>query len=420
MQRIGSLFTGARWRKRDADGAVQTQVLNRRVISSRKASSMDWINPLCILGLLAIGMLFLYSAQLHAGTVNWKKHGVGLALGAFVYLGMARTDYKRLLVPSYWLYGLGVLLLLAVLTPLGKEVYGCRRWLNFKFFLLQPSELAKIGTLVLACSLLARTRLGSVSTSFKALGRLLGLVALPVGLIILQPDLGSALVFPPILFALLYTAGVSKRFFLACLLVGFFLLGLVALDMRAYKARRFEGKNSPALLPMKDYQRNRILVFIAPELVDPKGIHVSWNLRQSLICVGSGGFWGKGWTQGTQAKLGYLPQSVAHNDFIFSVLAEEKGLVGGLIVLVLYAILLFNTLRVAALARDRFGLLLATGVSVLFMVHLFVNIGMTLGLMPITGIPLPFISYAVTFLMSCCFLQGIVQSVYRFRRTQSE
>jgi rod shape determining protein RodA len=132
--------------------------------------------------------------------------------------------------------------------------------------------------------------------------------------------------------------------------------------------------------------------------------------------VGSGGLSGKGWTDGTQARLGYLPRAVAHNDFIFSVIAEEKGFLGSITVLSLFGLLLFNGIRIAGLSRDRFGTLLALGVTVLFMVHVFVNIAMTIGLVPITGIPLPFISYGGTFVLSCCLLQGLVQSVYRFRK----
>jgi len=167
-------------------------------------------------------------------------------------------------------------------------------------------------------------------------------------------------------------------------------------------------------VPLHDYQRNRILSFVDPDKIDPMGI--GWNQRQSLISVGSGGLTGKGWTEGTQARLGYLPRAVAHNDFIFSVIAEEKGFLGSITVLSLFGLMLFNGIRIAGLSRDRFGTLLALGVTVLFMVHMFVNIAMTIGLVPITGIPLPFISYGGSFVLSCCFLQGLVQSVYRFRK----
>jgi rod shape determining protein RodA len=243
-------------------------------------------------------------------------------------------------------------------------------------------------------------------------------------LILLQPDLKSAIVLPPMVFSMLYVSKLSARFFAAA--VGAFLLivGLVTWDTvryenfmesHGYSYMADRGKyESQTWVPLHDYQRNRIISFVSPDKIDPMGI--GWNQRQSLISVGSGGLTGKGWTEGTQAQLGYLPRSVAHNDFIFSVIAEEKGFLGSLTVLGLFGIVLFNGIRIAGLARDRFGTLLAIGVTVLFAVHVFVNIAMTIGLVPITGIPLPFISYGGSFVLSCCLLQGLVQSVYRFRK----
>jgi rod shape determining protein RodA len=225
-------------------------------------------------------------------------------------------------------------------------------------------------------------------------------------------------------FAMLYVSNLSTRFFAAAVGVFALLVGVVALDTWRYGAfleenhltpQAARGKFEPhSFLPLHDYQRERVLSFVAPDKVDPMGI--GWNQRQSLISVGSGGLAGKGWTEGTQAKLGYLPPAVAHNDFIFSVIAEEKGFLGSIAVIGLFGVVLWNGIRIAGLARDRFGALLALGVTVLTAVHVFVNIAMTIGLVPVTGIPLPFISYGGTFLLSCCLLQGLVQSVYRFRR----
>jgi rod shape determining protein RodA len=245
-------------------------------------------------------------------------------------------------------------------------------------------------------------------------------------LILLQPDLKSAIVLPPMVFSMLYVSRLSTRFFAGALGAFMVLVGLVALDASGYVKFVQENKldfmrdkgryQETSWLPLKDYQRNRILTFAAPDIIDPQGTGDAWNLNQSLISVGSGGLTGKGWTQGTQAQLGYLPPAVSHNDFIFSVIAEEKGFLGSLTVLGLFGIVLINGIRIAGLARDRFGTLLAVGVTVLFAVHVFVNIAMTIGLVPITGIPLPFISYGGSFVLSCCLLQGLVQSVYRFRK----
>jgi rod shape determining protein RodA len=226
-------------------------------------------------------------------------------------------------------------------------------------------------------------------------------------------------------FSLLFVSNLEKRFFVAAILAFVVAVGVVAWDSYNYNSYLTETGKAPrdargeyqerSWLPyLKDYQRERIMSFALPDKFDPTGS--GWNLRQSLITVGSGGLAGKGHANGTQAKLGYLPRAVAHNDFIFSVLAEETGFLGSVTVLGLFGLVLANGVRIAGMARDRFGALLAIGVTTLFAMHVFVNIGMTIGLVPITGLPLPFLSYGGSFLLSCCILQGLVQSVYRFRR----
>jgi rod shape determining protein RodA len=226
-------------------------------------------------------------------------------------------------------------------------------------------------------------------------------------------------------FSMLYVSKLSPRFFVGALGAFLLLLGAVTWDMvryvnymdtnqKSYSRDKGAFEDSTLFrLPLHDYQRNRLLSFVNPDKFDQ---NIGWNQRQSLISVGSGGLTGKGWTEGTQAQLGYLPRSVAHNDFIFAVIAEEKGFLGSLTVLGLFGIVLFNGIRIAGSARDRLGALIALGVTALFTVHVFVNIAMTIGLVPITGIPLPFISYGGSFVLSCCMLQGLVQSVWRFRR----
>jgi rod shape determining protein RodA len=288
----------------------------------------------------------------------------------------------------------------------------------------QPSEFAKVAVLFATASILTGSKLGTVADSLQVLFKLALAVGIPMLLIIAEPDLGSALVIAPMVFAMLFASNLSLRFFGGALGVFALIIGVVALDVWNY-SNYMESNNlsftrdrgayeKHSFLPLKDYQRNRVLAFALPDKVDPTGI--GWNSRQSLISVGSGGFMGKGWTEGTQAKLGYLPPAVAHNDFIFSVIAEEKGFLGSITVVGLFGVVLWNGLRIAGLARDRFGALLALGVTVLLAVHVFVNIAMTIGLVPVKGIPLPFISYGGTFVLSCCLLQGLVQSVYRFRR----
>jgi len=387
--------------------------------------NFDRITPVCMVVLSLFGVFFIYSAQMASGRAQWQQQLVYLALGAVLYLVTAFLDYRIWLRYAHWVYLAGVILLLLVLIPgIGTtHGMGARRWIDVGIA-FQPSEFAKVAVLFITASILTGSRLGTVRDSFQVLLKLALAVGMPMLLIIAEPDLGSALVIAPMVFAMLFISNLSLRFFAGALGVFALLVGIVALDVWRYSnfmddnnldySRDRGAYESHSFLPLKDYQRNRVLAFALPDKVDPMGI--GWNSRQSLISVGSGGVTGKGWTEGTQAKLGYLPRAVAHNDFIFSVIAEEKGFLGSITVVGLFGVVLWNGLRIAGLARDRFGALLALGVTVLIAVHVFVNIAMTIGLVPVKGIPLPFISYGGTFVLSCCLLQGLVQSVYRFRR----
>ena len=390
----------------------------------------DWLTPLAILALSGFGIAFIYSAQLSVHGSDWVKQVVFLGLGALVYAGVAMIDYRFWLGIAHWIYFLAMVPLVFVLVPgIGSEVYGSQRWINLGFFSFQPSETAKVAALLITASTLIRNEIGTIQQSLGVLGKLALAVGLPMLLVLLQPDLKSAIVLPPMVFSMLYVSKLSVRFYAAALGAFVLLVSIVAWD--SYNYVRFmdshgyfnvERKNRSikyediSWVPLHDYQRDRILAFAAPEKVDPSGTGITYNRTQSLISVGSGGLTGRGWQEGTQAQLGYLPRSIAHNDFIFSVISEELGFLGSITVLGLFGLVLFNGIRIAGLARDRFGTLLALGVTVLFLVHVFVNIAMTIGLVPITGIPLPFISYGGSFVLSCCLLQGLVQSVYRFRK----
>jgi rod shape determining protein RodA len=375
--------------------------------------------------LITVGIFSIHSAQNYPMNNQWKAQIVWAVLGLLFYFGMAFTDYKLFLKNGHWIYFFSIILLLFIFTPLGWRRFGATRWLRVGGVVIQPSEIAKLGTLVMGAGILARSKIGKLRDSLQAIGNVFLVFGIPATLIVLQPDLGSSLPFLLIAFALLFVSEVPNKFFISILSLLLLLGCLVAWDAYAYHLFLDKHQLNPqtsigqfekiSLLPLKDYQRNRIIAFVAPDIVDPRGVGISWNLRQSLIAVGSGGMAGKGRGKGTQAKLGYLPQSVATNDFIFSVIAEEYGFIGGMFVLLIYAIMMANGLRIACTARDRFGLLLAVGISVLLLIHVCVNVGMTLGIMPITGIPLPFISYGGSFMVVCCILQGIVQSICRFR-----
>ncbi|MFA6288022.1 MAG: rod shape-determining protein RodA [Opitutaceae bacterium] len=406
-------------------GTLRTPLDLLSVFKTTTRERFDWITPVVLLILSAIGVAFIYSAQLATHQNDWLKQLLWLTSGAGLYIAVSLIDYRFWLSFSHWFYFGCIVALILVITPgVGTQRFGAQRWLDLGLFTLQPSEPTKAAVLLVVAGILVRSKVGTIANSLGTLWKLALAAGVPIFLILLQPDLKSAIVLPPVVFSMLYVSNLSTRFFAVALGAFLILVGLVALD--SYKYTQFmdahkysymndKGKFEPhGILPLHDYQRNRIISFVDPQKYDPADI--GWNQIQSTISVGSGGLAGKGWTQGTQAQLGYLPRAVAHNDFVFSVIAEEKGFLGSLTVLGLFGILMFNGIRVAGLARDRFGTLIAIGVTVLFAVHVFVNIAMTIGLVPITGIPLPFISYGGSFVLSCCLLQGLVQSVYRFRK----
>jgi len=405
----------------------------------------DWIAPVCMVLLWLIGISFIYSAQSYnideipVLKQFWIRQIIFGIVGFGVYAAIARADYDIFLRYAHIIYIFSVLLLIPLVLkeyfnipiPFVESRFNSTRWINFKFFSIQPSEIAKIGTCIMCASILARSKVGTIKTSIKVLIKLGVVFFIPILLIFLQPDLGSTLVFPPMVFAMLYVSKLSKRFFGTALAAFCICVSVVAIDIAGYanflssqnmdpsEAARLNayGGSSSILPPLKDYQRNRILAFVAPDVIDPRGLGVSWNQRQSLISVGTGGLWGKGHAQGTQAKLGYLPSDVAYNDFIFSVIAEESGFVGGsAVVILLTSIVIFSCMRSARLSRDRFGQYLSIGIAAALMTHVFINIGMTIGIMPITGVPLPMLSYGGSFILTCCILLGLVQSVYRHRQ----
>ena len=390
----------------------------------------DLLNPICILTLCLVGLLFIYSAQISYEGGHWKRQMFWVIIGLGFYNAVSIINYKIFLEYAHIIYILGIvgLILTMPFSPISYEDMGARRWIDLWLTRVQPTEGAKIGTLIMAASILARSEIGTVKDSLFVLAKVSGVFLLPMLLIFLQPDLGSTLVFPPMIFALLYISRLSEKFFMSAFAAFVLSLAVLAADIYGYsqhlEAQREVSRSNSEVkiddyqswLPIKNYQRNRILTFVAPDVVDPSGTGASWNANQAKISAATGGLSGKGLFKGTQAQLGYLPQAVAHNDFIFSVIAEETGFLGSAFVLGLFCLMVANGIRIAGLARDRFGMQLAIGVSILFLVHFFINIGMTIGITPITGLPLPFLSYGGSFVLSCFILQGLVQSVYRHRK----
>jgi len=380
--------------------------VNKRVQTwVRFLTAQDGLAILLVAGLLGAGLTFIYSA-------SWRGEETGIvgawfskqiwwaALGAGGALTLAATDYKFWIRHAGWLYLASLVLLALVFVPgIGRKVYGAYRWLVILGVPVQPSEFAKVTTVLLLARVLASPVLQR--RSFGTVLLALGLMALPFGLILEEPDLGTAMVLVPTTVCMLFAAGCALRY-----LIGLGLLG----------AGGVAAALSPlAKLFLDDYQHERIATFLDPSR-DPLGS--GWNALQSAIAVGSGGFSGKGFLNGTQNVLGFLPRTVSPTDFIFPVIAEETGFIGASVLLLAFAALLTCYLRTAWTARDPAGSLLATGIAGLLFCHVFVNVGMTIGLLPITGLPLPFVSSGGSFMVSTLAGFGLVQSVHvrRMRR----
>jgi len=396
----------------------------------RRESRIDRLQIAALLGLMVLGTIFVYSATMvNESAVSapfynhtWFRQIIWYALGIGAAAGLCFVDYHTIARWSFVLYGITILLLVAVLIPgIGKtHSWGARRWLDLGPFQGQPSEFAKLAFILAQAHFLSRPvgELHELATLWKSLG----LMLLPFVLILKEPDLGSALVLLPTGLAILFVAGIPRRY-LARLLGGVGLLGALFVADVLFAPPSLQIK-------LEDYQRRRLLVYFGKEYPLSSGASKmerersrrqqsddSLNVRQALISVGSGGLTGKGWRQGTQNALGYLPRPVAHNDFIFSVIAEESGFVGSVIVLTLYGVVLFCGIRIAGQARDRLGKMMAVGVVALLFSHVFINIGMNIRIMPVTGVPLPLLSYGGSSVLGSLIAMGILQNVYIHRKT---
>ncbi len=341
-----------------------------------------------VLLICGLGLLCLYSASLQRGSEFVVRQLWWVVLGAVVCWAMARIDYHRWLEAAYLGYGLA-LVLLAAIPLVGRTTMGASRWIDIAGVSVQPSELAKLATIfVLARRLAVAEGLGT-SLAWSRIISALAIAAVPALLIFKEPDLGSATVVLALTVGMLWVAGMSRRQGLT--------LAAIAL----------------VLLPvgwhvLKPYQRARLLVFTNPN-VDPLG--AGYTIIQSKIAIGSGGLVGKGWLAGTQNQLNFLPER--HTDFIFSVIGEEWGFAGTLVVIGLFAWLIWRGCDIARQQQDRFGRLLATGVVVALGYQMVVNIGMVSGMLPVVGVPLPFISYGGSSMVTTFLAVGLLESVRR-------
>ena len=346
-----------------------------------------------IISLTLLGIIVIGSAA--PGQNYQMKQLIGMILGAIIMLALSVIDY-RFLLNLHWIeYGVCVFLLILVLIPgVGKNVKGAQRWIPIgsdSGINIQPSEFAKLIMIICLARLLSTNHTGF--KTWKSLIPVAGMMFLPTILIFIQPDLGTSLVFAAIAFGMLYICGLRME------LVKRALIALVVM----FPVIWFFVLNS--------YQKMRILVLFNPS-VDPYGS--GYHVIQSKISIGSGGFLGQGLFEGTQSQLNFLPEN--HTDFIFSVIGEELGFIGAIFVIFLYFVLLYRTIMISRSSGDSFGSLLACGIFSMWLFQVFINVGMTLGIMPVTGIPLPFMSYGGSALVMNLLCVGILMNIYLRRK----
>ena len=394
------------------------------VLANLSKLRIDLLMAFCLFGLMLFGSIFILSASVEQYETNdlvdtyFFRQVIFYFFGILIGFLFIIIDYHKLSGYAQTFYWATILLLILVLIPgVGEVRFGARRWFDLGITLIQPSEFAKLAFIFALADFLTRPNEEMLMPGvfFKAIG----MTALPFLLILKQPDLGSSLVFFPIGTAMMFVAGVRLLFLIKFL--GFFSFLAVFVVLNALYAP------NDWRIPLNEYQRHRLLVYFNKDFASADATPAerrqaqklqrsrTHNIRQAEISVGSGGLIGKGWGQGPQTRLGYLPKGVAHNDFIFSVISEETGFLGSMAVLSLYAILLLKGMQIADQARDRLGKLLAVGVVAMIFCHVFVNIGMHLRLMPVTGIPLPLLSYGGSSVLSSLMAIAVLQNVKTHR-----
>jgi len=438
-------------------------------MSSERSKALLTVDPLLavsVVGLMTIGVLFIFSSGVNSNGVLLSSEYLKQLLWAVVALGVmisfSYINYNLLRDLSLWIYILFLFLLVLTLI-FGKVVNGAKAWIGVFGIGGQPSEFAKIATILFLSRFLANKR--ADIHQGKVLFQAFLIVAVPMLLIIRQPDTGTTLVFVPIFLMILFLGGAKVRHIMYVALIGILsvvmalipfvekiiyhesagigallndikfiaivggillaIVGVAVFGLQKYKRRVFYWLGyvfSIILISLvaadllravlKDYQVMRFIVFLDPS-VDPKGS--GWNLIQSITAIGSGGFFGKGFLSGTQSHYRFLPMQ--STDFIFSILGEEWGFIGAFAVFGLFLLLLLRMLYIMQVIKDNFGVLVISGFVAMFFTHMMVNIGMTVGIMPVTGIPLYFLSYGGSSLIAGAMAVGITMNVYnrRFR-----
>ncbi len=395
-------------------------------------AEVDWLLWAACAGLTLFAGVMIRSVELNQGLTDWWQHWLTGGIGLLLSIIFARCRYERLIQWRWVIYGVTNLALIAV-QIIGTTALGAQRWINVAGFHVQPSEFAKVGIIITLAALLQELR----EPKLIDMIRILAIAGVPWGLVFIEPNLGTSLVFGAITIGMMFWGNIHPGWLIllvspvfAAILYNVYLpaglawaalMGLVgwwSLPWRwvtgplAGLANWGAGELSHMLWNiLQDYQKQRLIGFLNPEQ-DPLGS--GYHIIQSRIAIGAGQLYGRGLYQGTQTQLNFIPEQ--HTDFIFSAVGEELGFIGAICVLGIFWLICFRLVIIAQTAKDSFGSLIAIGVLCTFLFQVFVNIGMNIGVAPVTGIPLPFLSYGRSSLLSSWIAIGIVQSVANHRQ----
>ncbi|WP_328321215.1 rod shape-determining protein RodA [Kribbella sp. NBC_00382] len=381
--------------------SLLTPIRQSRPRADRRSTlwQVDWVLVIGVLALSAIGSLLIWSATYNRTALTdgnqhafLLRHAMNFAIGLVLAVLAAVSDHRRLRILAPVLYAASVVGLILVLVPgVGAVINGSRSWIQVPGMSIQPSEFAKLAVIVGMALLIAeKGETNHREARTIDIAQAIAVAAIPVLLVMLQPDLGTVMVLGSIVFGIVAVSGVPKRW----------MLGIVtAATVIAVLAIQFNV--------LKKYQLARFTAFADPAS-DPQGI--GYNVNQARIAIGNGGVFGQGLFHGSQTQNGFVPEQ--HTDFVFTVAGEELGLVGAGAIICLFVLILWRGLRIAVNARDAFGRLIATGVVCWFAFQAFENIGMTLGIMPVTGLPLPFVSYGGSSMLAGLLAVGLLQNIH--------
>ncbi|MBV9487330.1 MAG: rod shape-determining protein RodA [Frankiaceae bacterium] len=357
---------------------------------------LDWVllGAVAVLCVMGLALVWAATKPQGLGPSYLKKDALNVIIGVMLAVLAASVDYRTLRAYTPVLYGASVLGLITVLSPLGQTVNGAHSWIGLGGgFEIQPAEFAKVAVVLGLAMLLSEKREGTSEPTRQDILLCFAFSAIPIILILLQPDVGSIMVFGIVVFGMLALSGIEGRW-----IVGMLLVALLAFFLIAH------------LHLLHQYQIDRFTAFTHPNATDKTAQTINYNPQQAQIAIGHGGLFGQGLGNGTQTNGQFVPEQ--QTDFVFSVAGEELGMVGAGLLVLLSGLVLYRALRIARLAEDRFGMLVAVGIACWFAFQVFENIGMNLGVMPITGLPLPFVSYGGTSMFASMIAIGLLQNVY--------